>query len=311
MQTPQGFVAYKDGVLYPSSWLEIIFNPSFPYRFFHMITGAYLTTAFVVAGAGGYYILKRQSIQHGKIILTLAMLMILVMAPLQLIIGDMHGLNTLKYQPVKVAAMEGIWETQKGANLKIFGIPDEKEETTKYSFEIPKAASLVLAHSLDGEVKGLKAWPKDERPPVGPVFWSFRIMVAIGFLMILTGLRALYLYRKERLFTCKWFHRWCILMAPSGFIAILAGWMVTEIGRQPYIVYGIMRTLEAASPISTGEVAFSLIAFILVYAAVFGAGVYYILSLIKRGPAAADHHDEYYEHSLECAFATKITAKKH
>jgi cytochrome d ubiquinol oxidase subunit I len=311
MQTPQGFVAYKDGVLYPSSWLEIIFNPSFPYRFFHMITGAYLTTAFVVAGAGGYYILKRQSIQHGKIILTLAMLMILVMAPLQLIIGDMHGLNTLKYQPVKVAAMEGIWETQKGANLKIFGIPDEKEETTKYSFEIPKAASLVLAHSLDGEVKGLKAWPKDERPPVGPVFWSFRIMVAIGFLMILTGLRALYLYRKERLFTCKWFHRWCILMAPSGFIAILAGWMVTEIGRQPYIVYGIMRTLEAASPISTGEVAFSLIAFILVYAAVFGAGMYYILSLIKKGPAAADHHDEYYEHSLECAFATKITAKKH
>jgi cytochrome d ubiquinol oxidase subunit I len=311
MQTPQGFVAYKDGVLYPSSWLEIIFNPSFPYRFFHMITGAYLTTAFVVAGAGGYYILKKQSVQHGKIILTLAMLMILVMAPLQLLIGDMHGLNTLKYQPVKVAAMEGIWETQKGASLKIFGIPDEKEETTKYSLEIPKAASLILAHSADGEVKGLKAWPKDQRPPVGPVFWSFRIMVLIGFLMILTGLRALYLYNKERLFTCKWFHRWCVLMAPSGFIAILAGWMVTEIGRQPYVVYGIMRTLEAASPISTGEVAFSLVAFILVYAAVFGAGVYYILSLIKKGPAAADHHDEYYEHSLECAFASKITAKKH
>jgi cytochrome d ubiquinol oxidase subunit I len=214
----------------------------------------------------------------------MAMIMAVFVAPMQLVLGDLHGLNTLEHQPAKVAAMEGLWDTQRGAPLVLFGWPDQEKETTRYSLEIPKLSSLILTHQLDGEVKGLKDWPKDERPPTAWVFWSFRIMVGIGMLMIATGLTALVLFFRKRLFDARWFHYWCMALTPAGFIAVLAGWFVTEIGRQPYMVYGVLKTAEAASPVPGTSIAISLAAFVIVYGFVFGAGSYYILKLIAKGP---------------------------
>jgi len=209
-------------------------------------------------------------------------------APLQPIVGDLHGLNTLKHQPAKVAAMEGLWETQRGAPLKLFGWPDENREETLYALEIPKMSSLILTHDFDGEVKGLKNWPPNERPPVAWVFWSFRIMVGVGLLMVLTGIIAVIQFLRKRLFTTPWFQFWCMALTPSGFIVVLSGWFVTEIGRQPYVVYGVMRTSPAVSPVDPASVALSLIAFIVSYTFIFGAGSYYILRLIAKGPGSHD-----------------------
>lgn len=310
MQTPQGFEIRADGLLYPTDWLEIIFNPSFPYRFAHMVLAAYLTTAFVVGGIGAYYLIKRKFISHARIMLGMAMIMAIFVAPAQLIIGDFHGLNTLKHQPVKVAAMEGIWETEKGAALRLFAIPDQKNQTNHYEVKIPKLASFVLTHDWDGEVKGLKEWAPEEQPPVGIVFWSFRIMVGIGIAMILTGLFAVILYFRKRLFEAKWFHYWCMLLTPSGFIAVLAGWFVTEVGRQPYVAFGVIKTSEAISPGVIGEqIALSLLAFIIVYLAVFGAGTYYILKLIGKGPDSVGDGEKYFDHGVE-ASVTKNLGKK-
>ncbi|MDZ7598387.1 MAG: cytochrome ubiquinol oxidase subunit I [Desulfobacterales bacterium] len=284
MHTPQGFSVAESGLLYPTNWLQVIFSPSFPYRFVHMVTAAYLTTAFVAAGVGGYYLSRDRHVPHARVMLGMAMIMAIVVAPLQLLFGDLHGLNTLKHQPVKVAAMEGLWETRSGAPLVLFGWPDKEAEATKYAIEIPKVSSLILTHDLDGEVKGLKAWPREERPPVASVFWSFRIMVGIGTVMILTGLVGLVLFLKKRLFDTRWFHYWCMALAPAGFIAVLAGWFVTETGRQPYIVFEVMRTAEAVSPLNGAPIAMSLTAFLLTYGFVFGAGSYYIVKLIRKGP---------------------------
>jgi cytochrome d ubiquinol oxidase subunit I len=288
MQTPQGFRLGDDGLLYPTDWLAIVFNPSFPYRFAHMIVATYLTTAFVVGGIGAFYLWRRKHEKHARVMLGMAMIMAVFVAPTQLLLGDLHGLNTLKHQPAKVAAMEGLWETQRGAPLVLFGWPDQEAQTTRYAIEIPKLSSLILTHDLDGEVKGLKEWPRDEQPPVAWVFWSFRIMVGIGMLMILTGVMALVLHLRKRLFTTPWFQYWCMALTPSGFIAVLAGWFVTEIGRQPYIIYNVMRTAEAASPVGSQPIALSLAAFIVTYGVVFGAGVYYIARLIEKGPAAEE-----------------------
>jgi cytochrome d ubiquinol oxidase subunit I len=288
MQTPQGFRVGEDGLLYPTHWLKVIFTPSFPYRFVHMVTAAYLTTAFVVAGAGAWYLWRRRHESHARVMLGMAMIMAVFVAPMQLVLGDIHGLNTFEYQPTKVSAMEGLWETQRGAPLKLFGWPDPEAETTKYALEIPKMSSLILTHKLDGEVKGLKEWPKDERPPVAWVFWSFRVMVGVGLLMIATGLIALILHFRKRLFDTRWFQAWCMALTPAGFIAVLAGWFVTEIGRQPWIVWGVLRTGNAVSPAGRTPIAVSLIAFVLVYGFVFGAGSYYILKLIGKGPGSGD-----------------------
>ena len=286
MQTPQGFRLGEDGLLYPTDWLAVVFNPSFPYRFAHMIVATYLTTAFVVGGIGAFYLWRRKHEKHARVMLGMAMVMAVFVAPTQLLLGDLHGLNTLEHQPAKVAAMEGLWETQRGAPLVLFGWPDQEAQTTRYAIEIPKLSSLILTHDLDGEVKGLKEWPRDEQPPVAWVFWSFRIMVGIGMLMILTGVMALVLHLRKRLFTTPWFQYWCMALTPSGFIAVLAGWFVTEIGRQPYIIYGVMRTAEAASPVGSHPIALSLAAFVVTYGVVFGAGVYYIARLIAKGPGA-------------------------
>jgi cytochrome d ubiquinol oxidase subunit I len=284
MQTPQGFTLGEDGLLHPTNWLEIIFNPSFPYRFVHMVTAAYLTTAFTVAGIGAFYLWRGRHVSHARVMFGMAMIMAIFVAPMQLVLGDLHGLNTLEHQPAKVSAMEGLWDTQREAPLVLFGWPDQEAETTRYKLEIPKLSSLILTHDPQGEVKGLKEWPPDERPPVAWVFWSFRIMVGLGMMMIATGVIGLVLYLRKRLFDTKWFQVWCMALTPAGFIAVLAGWFVTEIGRQPYIVYGFMKTAEATSPVSSGPIAISLLAFVVVYVFVFGAGSYYILKLIAKGP---------------------------
>ncbi len=284
MHTPQGFEIGADGLLYPTSWIEIIFNPSFPYRLIHMITAAYLTTAFVVGGVGAYYLWQKIHVKHAKIMFSMAMLMAVFIAPIQLFIGDMHGLNTLEYQPRKVAAMEGIWETEKGAALRIFAIPDQENQTNHYEIKIPKLASFILTHEWDGEIKGLKEWKPEDQPPVAIVFYSFRVMIGIGMAMILTGVFAVFLFFRKRLYDTKYFQYWCMAMTPTGFIAILAGWFVTEVGRQPYTVYGVLRTADSISPVIPEQIAITLLAFIITYIFLFGAGSYYIIKLIGKGP---------------------------
>ncbi|WP_420560009.1 cytochrome ubiquinol oxidase subunit I [Tepidicaulis sp.] len=307
MQTPQGFEIGPDGRLFPTDWLEIIFNPSFPYRFAHMVTAAYLTTAFVVGGVGAFYLWSKRHESEARVMLGMAVIMAALVAPLQVFLGDQHGLNTLEHQPAKVAAMEGHYETGRGVPLLLFGWPDEEAEEMRYTVEIPGLASLILTHDWDGEVKGLKDWPRDERPPVAWVFWSFRVMVGIGFLMVGIGLVSALYYYRGKLFETRWLQLWWMAMMPSGFIALLAGWFVTEIGRQPYVAYGIIKTADGVSPAILGpQVAWSLMAFIIMYTLVFGAGSFYILKLIGKGipPGEDSENDEasdYYGHGLEAA----------
>jgi len=311
MHTPQGYVIGEDGRLNPTNWLEIIFNPSFPYRYFHMITAAYLATAFVVGGVGAFYLWKKQHLIHAKIMLKMAVMLVVLLAPLQIFIGDMHGLNTLKYQPAKVAAMEGLWETTKGADLLLFAIPDAKKEQNAYEVKIPHLASIILTHDKNGEIKGLKDFNKEDRPPVAIVFWSFRIMVGIGFLMLAIAIFSAIQYFRGKLFDSKFLKIWWMLMMPSGFIALLAGWFVTEVGRQPFTAYGIIRTVHSVSPAITGpQVAMSLLAFVIMYVFIFGSGSYYILKLIKKGvPLVSKNEEQYYQHSKE-ALIGKIKGDK-
>ena len=297
MQTPQGYRIGEYGLFYPTDWLQVIFNPSFPFRFVHMVSAAYLTTAFVVGGIGAFYLWRDQHVRHARVMFGMAMIMAVFVAPIQPVLGDLHGLNTLEHQPAKVAAMEGLWDTQRGAPLKLFGWPDQEQEKTRYAIEIPKLSSLILTHELDGEVKGLKEWPREDRPPVAWVFWAFRIMVAIGVMMALTGLMAVVLYFRKKLFTTCWFHVWCMALTPAGFIAVLTGWFVTEIGRQPYIVYEVLRTSDTVSPVVGTNIALSLLAFIITYVFVFGAGSYYIIRLIGKGPGSADN--AYGDHGIK------------
>lgn len=309
MQTPQGFRVGEDGLLYATSWMEIIFNPSFPYRFIHMVTAAYLTTAFTVAGIAAYYLWRGRHQAQARVMLGMGMIMAIFVSPLQLLFGDMHGLNTLEYQPAKVAAMEGLWETQQGAPLVLFGWPDQDEETTKLAIEVPHLSSLILTHEWNGEVRGLKEWPADERPPVAIVFWSFRVMVGLGMLMILTGVIAIILHFRKRLFDTRWFQFLCMALTPAGFIAVLTGWIVTEVGRQPWLVQELMRTDAGGSPVIGSSIAISLVAFVLVYTFVFGAGSYYILKLIRKGPVNGDA--AYGDHGMEKPpIVAELPAKK-
>ncbi|MGE0736265.1 MAG: cytochrome ubiquinol oxidase subunit I, partial [Alphaproteobacteria bacterium] len=278
MHTPQGH-AMVDGRFVPVDWFEIVFNPSFPYRLAHMVLAAYLTTAFIVGAVGAWHLLRDRRDEPARIMFSMAMWMAALVAPIQIVAGDLHGLNTLKYQPAKVAAMEGHWETQKGAPLILFGWPDMKREETRWAIEIPKLGSLILTHEWDGEIKGLKSWAKEDRPNPAIVFWSFRIMVASGLFMMLVGALSLWLRWRKRLYDGRLFHRLCVLSGPIGLVAILAGWITTEVGRQPWVVYGLLRTRDAVSPIPAATVGTSLILFVVVYAFVFGAGIYYLLKL--------------------------------
>src|SRR5210317_251314 len=284
MHTPAGFSINDVGQFVPENWIEIIFNPSFPYRLTHMLMAAYLTTAFVVGAVGAWHLLKNNKNLCARTMLSMAMWMAAIVAPLQLIAGDMHGLNTLEYQPAKVAAMEGHYETKKGAPLILFGIPDDEAMKINSIIEIPKLGSLILKHDIDAEIKGLKDFPPDEIPPAEIIFWSFRIMVGIGMAMITLGLWSLLLRWKNKFYSTRLFHNVCLVMGPAGFVAVIAGWVTTEVGRQPFTVYGILRTIDSVSPIDAPAVATSLIVFIVTYFFVFGAGTYYIFKQFSINP---------------------------
>ncbi|HHF2851640.1 TPA: cytochrome ubiquinol oxidase subunit I [Vibrio diabolicus] len=284
MQTPAGYSINEAGQFIPEDWWAIVFNPSFPYRLVHMLLAAYLTTAFVVAGVAAYHLLKANHNPLARIMFSMAMWMAAIVTPIQIVAGDMHGLNTLEHQPAKVAAMEGHYESHQGAPLILFGIPNDEEKRMEYALEIPKLGSLILTHDLNGEVKGLDAFPEEEHPPVSIVFWSFRIMVALGFGMFVIGLWSLWLRKRRKLFDSRTLQRICVLFAPAGFIAVLAGWITTEVGRQPYTVYGLLTTANSASPIDAAAVSVSLTAFIVVYFVVFGAGFFYLLRLMRKSP---------------------------
>jgi cytochrome d ubiquinol oxidase subunit I len=287
MQTPAGYTVAADGVLHVADWWQVIFNPSFPYRFSHMVAAAYLTTAFMVAGIGCWYILRERSVAHGRIMLGMGVSMLVWLAPLQVVLGDLHGLNTRQYQPAKVAALEAHWETEKGAPLILFALPDVKAETNHYQLAVPRLGSLILTHEWDGEIRGLKSFPPADRPnPIIP-FFAFRIMVGIGLIMITLGACGAVLWLRGRLFTSRWFLRAMLWASPLGFVAVLAGWFTAEVGRQPWVVYGVLRTADAVSPVPGGSVLTSIVLFVLVYGIVFGAGVYYMAKLVRRGPDAA------------------------
>lgn len=310
MQTPQGFMlSATDGRLYPTNWLQVIFNPSFVYRLAHMVTATYLTTAFVVGGIGAFYLWQKRHLPHAKIMLGMATFMVVFAAPLQLIIGDMHGLNTLKHQPAKVAAMEGIWKNEKGAGLRLFAWPDQAHETNRFEIKIPYVTSVILTHHINGEIRGLKSFKKEDRPPVIGVFWSFRVMVGLGLLMIAIGVISAIQYYRRHLFDNRLLQIGWMAMMPSGFIALLAGWFVNELGRQPYTVYGVIRTSESVSPAIIGpEVAGSLLIFVILYTLVFGAASFYILKLIRKGiPVVIREEEQFYKHGTEASVIEGLT----
>jgi len=289
MQTPAGYEII-DGVFHPADWWAVIFNPSFPYRLVHMVLAAFLTTCFVIGGVSAAYLLRGQHRDAATRMLKLSVVFGAIVVPLQILAGDMHGLDTLEHQPMKVAAMEGHWragEPGEGVPLVVFAIPNQREARNDYAIGIPRVASLILTHSADGEIAPLTSVPAEERPPVAPVFFSFRIMVGIGTAMLLLVLVSAFAWRRGTLFDPqrgRWLLQGWRAMTLSGFVAILAGWYVTEIGRQPYTVYGLLRTAESNSAISGAAVAFSLAVFALVYLCVFGAGLWYLFKLVRKGP---------------------------
>ncbi len=283
MHTPVGH-EMRDGVAFPLDWWTIVFNPSFLYRLAHMLNASYLTAGFVVLAVGARYLLAGRHVDEGRTMMRMAIGLLAILAPLQLIIGDLHGLNTLKHQPIKVAAMEAHWDGSKPGDFHIFAWPDEQGEVNRYALSIPRGASLVLTHDPNGLFQGLKSVPPQDRPPVKSVFFAFRVMLGIGFFMIAAALFGAFLWWRGTLFTTRWYlhvmaHTWWM-----GFVAVLAGWIVTESGRQPWIVHGILRTADATSPVIGSVVAVTLVLFVLVYAIVFSFGIYYINRLIAKGP---------------------------
>lgn len=286
MQTPAGYAINADGQFVPEDWWSIVFNPSFPYRLAHMVLAAYLTTAFVVGAVGAWHLLRDRANEGARVMFSMALWMAALVAPVQIFAGDLHGLNTLEHQPMKLAAMEGHFHTntEGGMPLTLFGLPDMEEGRMRAAIEIPNAGSLVLTHSMDGEVAGLDRFPKEDWPNVWIVFFSFRLMVGIGLAMMAVGVWSLWHRWRGTLTEAAWLQRASVAMGPMGFVAVLAGWITTEVGRQPYTVYGLLRTGESHSPIAAGAVGASLVAFIVVYFFVFGAGTYYILRSMKKPP---------------------------
>jgi len=288
MQTPTGFDINAAGQFVPAgSWLDIIFNPSFPYRLLHTLIASYLTTSLVVGAVGAWHSLKDRTNPYARKMFSMAMWMAAIVAPIQIFAGDLHGLNTLEHQPAKVMAMEGHYESHPdGAPLILFGIPNSAEKRVDYAIEIPKASSLILKHDPNAPLAGLDTIPDDREPPVAIVFWSFRVMVGLGFAMLGLGLLSLIARARRSLYDWPLLHRLAILMGPTGFVAVIAGWITTEVGRQPYTVYGQLLTGQSHSPLAAPAVAASLIAFVVVYFAVFGAGVWYLLKLMGHTPQA-------------------------
>lgn len=292
MQTPQGFETMADGTLQATDFMAVIFNPSLPTRLAHMLLAAFLTTGLVVGAVSAFHVLKDRAKgavegwTESRIALVMAVGLIAVLAPLQLVVGHLSGEVTHKYQPAKTAAIEGYWETRADQPLHLFGIPDRDAQKNHFEVSIPGIGNAVQNLPRDEVIQGLDAWPREDQPPPFIPFFGFRIMVGLGLLMIVLGTAGAVLTWRRKLFETPWFLRFCVVMGPSGFIAVLAGWMVTEVGRQPWLVQGVLRTRDAVSPVTTGEVATSLIAYILVYSVVFTAGALFILRLMAEGPVA-------------------------
>ncbi len=283
MQTPAGY-EMRNGVAFPTDWIAAVFNPSFPYRFAHMLNAAYLTTGFVVLAVGARYLLAGKHLEHGRTMMRMAIGLVVILAPLQLVIGDQHGLNTLRYQPMKVAAMEAHWDGSKPGDFHIFAWPDEKAGVNHFELSIPKGSSLILTHKMNGLFPGLLSVPENERPPVKTVFFAFRVMLAIGFFMIAAALFGAFLWWRGVLFETRWYLQVMAQCWWLGFVAVIAGWVVTETGRQPWIVEGVLRTADASSPVPGASIAGTLGLFVIVYGIVFSMGIYYINRLINGGP---------------------------
>jgi cytochrome bd ubiquinol oxidase subunit I len=290
MQTPAGWIMNEAGQFAPKgSWLEIIFNPSFPYRFVHTVIGAFLTTSLAVGGVGAWHLLRNRNNAGARTMFSMAMWMAALVAPLQILAGDAQGLNTQEYQPAKVMAMEGHFDSYAGgAPLVLLGIPNEEKRRIDYSLEIPKLSSLVLAHDLNAPLAGLETIPRGDWPPVAIIFWSFRVMVGLGLAMLGLGMLSLLARLRGKLFEWTLLHRLAVLMGPAGFAAVIAGWITTEVGRQPFTVYHALRTAESVSPIASPGVTGSLIAFVLVYFSAFISGAIYILKLMAKPPSTQE-----------------------
>src|SRR5271165_2808534 len=292
MQTPAGY-EMVDGRFVPKDWMAIIFSPSFPYRLSHMVDAVYITTGFVVVGVAAFYLRRGRFVEEARLMLSMTLWLLTVLVPLQIFLGDQHGLNTLEHQPAKLAAIEAIWNTESRVPLNLFAIPDEKAEADHYVISVPDLGSLILTHDPNGTVRGLKDFPADQRPPVAIPFFAFRIMVGIGLLMLAVVAISWWLRWKGELFDERWFLRLCVLASPLGFLAVLAGWAVTEVGRQPWTVYGLLRTADSVSPSLTGpDVAISLLGYSVVYIVMFSAGGALIAKIVGRGPAGADVEPE-------------------
>ncbi|GAA4855740.1 cytochrome ubiquinol oxidase subunit I [Luteimonas vadosa] len=292
MHTPAGY-HLVDGVFEAADWWAVVFNPSFPYRLAHMVLAAFITTCLVIGGVSAWYLRRGVHPEAGRRMLKLAIAFAAVAVPLQIVAGDLHGLNVAEHQPVKLAAMEGHWhESAPGAGLPfvLFAIPDAQAERNDYEVAVPRLGSLILTHSWDGTIAPLTSVPREDRPPVAPVFWAFRVMVGLGVLMLVLAFASVWAWWRGWLFdTARRGSRWLLqswrLMSPAGFVALLAGWYVVEIGRQPWVVYGLLRTRDAVSPnIEAAAVLGSLITYALAYAVIFGAGIWYLLAILRRGP---------------------------
>ncbi|MGN6142470.1 MAG: cytochrome ubiquinol oxidase subunit I [Mesorhizobium sp.] len=292
MQTPAGYDLI-DGRFFPRNWMEIVFNPSFPYRLGHTVVGFYVTTAFVVVGVAAWLIRRGRFVAEGSRMLSMTLWLLTVLVPAQILLGDLHGLNTLHYQPAKLAAIEAHWDTESRAPLNLFAIPDEENETNRYVIQVPLLGSLILAHDINGEIRGLKDFPRDQRPPVAIPFFSFRIMVGIGVLMLVMVAASWWLRWKGTLFTTGWYLTACQWIAPLGFVAVLAGWTTTEVGRQPWTVYGLLRTADSVSPSLTGtDVLISLVGYMVAYLVIFPAGLFIMARFVRKGPDEADDEIE-------------------
>jgi len=287
MQTPAGY-EIVNGQFIPTNWLEVIFNPSFPYRLAHTVTGFFVTTLCVVLGVGAWLLRRRQDSEEARTMLSMALWLLTVLVPLQMIVGDLHGLNTRQYQPAKLAAIEARWETGRRVPLTVFAIPSDKAESNAAAIEIPWLGSLILTHALDGEVKGLKDFPVDQRPPVAIPFFSFRIMVGCAVAMLGVVLFGAWLRWRGALYTTPLFLRLAELVGPLGFVAVIAGWCVTEVGRQPWTVFGLLRTAQSVSPsLTTFDVALSMAGYIAVYLLIYPWGVLLMARIVRKGPAPA------------------------
>ena len=287
MHTPAGYEV-RDGVFFAKDWLAVIFNPSFPYRFTHMVTAAYLTTSFTVIGVGAWYLLRDRHREAARTMFAMGVWFALIFVPIQIFLGDQHGLEVRDHQPAKLAAMEGHWDTSDHVPLLLFAWPDQKAEQNRFELAVPDAASIIVTHSAEGVITGLKDFAPKDRPPVAIVFWSFRVMVGLGVVMLFVAVAGAILLLRGRAYDTRWYLRLAVICFPSGFVAILAGWFVAEVGRQPFLVNGLIRTADVASPVPAGSVATSLALFVVSYSIIFGAGGYYITKLIRRGPQAHD-----------------------